>query len=44
MAYFLVRHGQTFLKTSIGCFPVQTITHDCYALLLAVPTFSTVDN
>ncbi len=42
--HFLVRHGMTFLQTFKGCFPVQTITLDCSALLLAVLTSSTVDN
>ncbi len=43
-ADLLVRHGKKFLQTSKGCFTVQTITHDRSALLLAVPTFSTVAN
>ncbi len=43
-AHFLVRHGKTFLQTSKGCFPVQTITPDRSALLLTVPASSTVDN
>ncbi len=31
-AHFLVRHGKTFLQTSKGCFPGQTITLDCSTL------------
>ncbi len=43
-AHFLVRHGNRFLQTSKGCFPVQTITLDRFTLLLAVLSSFTVDN
>ncbi len=43
-AHLLVRLGKTFLQTSKGCFPVQTITLDRTTLLLAVPNCCTVDN
>ncbi len=43
-AHFLVRHGNTLVQTCKGCFPVQTNTLDRPALLLAVPTSSTVDH
>ncbi len=41
-----VRHGKTFLQTSKGCFPVQTITLDRSTLILTVTSSSssTVDN
>ncbi len=42
-AHILVRHDNTFLQTSKGCFPVQTITLHRSTLFLTVPT-STVDN
>ncbi len=43
-AHILVQHDKTFLQTLKDCFPVETITLDRSALLLAVPTSSTVYN
>ncbi len=43
-AHILVQHGNTNVQPSKGCFPVQTIKLDRFALLVVVPTFSTVDN